>query len=69
MAAGNERNGSSNFNRALSLINEAVTMLRASPGNEETTSARESTLRLRFQMRGQLKVYRRQDHLPVDKLN
>ena len=42
MAAGNDRNGSSNFNRALSLINEAVTMLRASPGNEETTSARES---------------------------
>ena len=42
MAGGNERSDSNHFTRALSLINEAVTMLRSSPENEESMSTSES---------------------------
>jgi hypothetical protein len=37
-----EESQSNNFNRALTLINEAVSMLKSSPGNNENTSKGES---------------------------
>ncbi len=42
MAGGDKRNDSNHFTPALPLINEAVTMLRSSPENEENTSTSES---------------------------